>query len=325
MKPLPVSKPEVSIIIPTYNRAALLVEALNSVFAQTYQNFEIIIVDDGSTDGTLSVLNPLVEQGLIRYIYQQNRGESAARNHGIVEANGRYIAFLDSDDLFEPSKLEIQVKYLQDHSEIGLVHSGFTKFDNDGNDLGYRDPSWFSGKIYPQILTYWTTLMAVDTVLIPKIVFDAVGLFNESLHIGPDLDMWRRIARKYPFGFINKSLARVRVHAGNISGDKLGATHGLLMYLEQAFKDDPELSEQFRKRTLSRMFSTMAYNLLSQTGNKSLQAARLNAWHAITNDPMNLHGYMAFVSTLFGYNFRHALICRWRSMRALFMSRNRLT
>jgi glycosyltransferase involved in cell wall biosynthesis len=325
MKPVPVNKPEVSIIIPTYNHAILLGEALESVFVQTYRNFEIIVVDDGSTDDTASVLQPLIEQDLIRYIHQEKQGVSAARNRGIVEASGRYIAFLDSDDLFEPEKLDVQVKYLQDHPEVGLVQAGFTKFDNIGHDLGYRDTSWFSGMIYPRILLYWTTLMAVDTVLVPKNVFDAVGFFDTNLSMGEDLDLWRRIARKYPFGFINKSLARVRVHAGNTSGDKLRATQGLLMYLEQAFEDDPGLTSQFRKRAYSRMFSTMAYNLLSENGNEALQAARLNARRAIMNDPMNLHGYTALMSTLFEYNFRQTLICRWRSLRALLMSRNRST
>jgi glycosyltransferase involved in cell wall biosynthesis len=323
MEPVPVNKPEVTVIIPTYNRADLLGEALSSVFTQTYRSFEIIVVDDGSIDDTAGVLRPLVEQGLIRYVYQQNRGESAARNRGMVDAKGRYIAFLDSDDLFEPGKFDIQVKYLQDHPEVGLVHSGFIKFDNAGNHLGYRDTSWFSGKIYPRILLYWTTLMAVDTVLIPKNVFDVVGMFDESLRTGPDLDMWRRIARKYPFGYINKSLARVRVHKGNISGDKMGGTEGLTKYLEKAFEDDPNLSKQFKKRAFSRMFSTMAYNLLSENGGEALRAARLNARCAIANDPMNPHGYLALVSALFGHKPRQALIRRWRSMRSLFMSRNR--
>ena len=260
---MPVNKPEVSVIIPVYNHATLLGQALESVFAQTYRNYEVIVVDDGSTDDIASVLQPLIDQDLIRYIHQQKQGVSSARNRGIVESSGRYIAFLDSDDLFEPEKLDIQVRYLQDHPEIGLVHSGFTKFDDDGNDLGYRDASLFSGMVYPHMLLYWTTLMAVDAVLVPRTVFDSVGLFDTSLSMGEDLDLWRRIAWKYPFGFINKSLARVRVHAGNTSGDKLRATQGLLMYLERAFEDDSGLSKRFRNRAFSRLISTMAYNLLS--------------------------------------------------------------
>jgi glycosyltransferase involved in cell wall biosynthesis len=323
MKPMPVNKPEVSVIIPVYNHATLLGQALESVFAQTYRNYEVIVVDDGSTDDIASVLQPLIDQDLIRYIHQQKQGVSSARNRGIVESSGRYIAFLDSDDLFEPEKLDIQVRYLQDHPEIGLVHSGFTKFDDDGNDLGYRDASLFSGMVYPHMLLYWTTLMAVDAVLVPRTVFDSVGLFDTSLSMGEDLDLWRRIAWKYPFGFINKSLARVRVHAGNTSGDKLRATQGLLMYLERAFEDDSGLSKRFRNRAFSRLLSTMAYNLLSENGNDALKMARSNARSAILSDPMNLHGYLALFTTLFGYNFRQALIHRWRFVRSFLMSRNR--
>ncbi len=157
----------VSVIIPTYNRADLVCESINSVFAQSYRDFEILVVDDGSTDNTAEVLRPLAAQGLIRYIHQNNGGEASARNKGILEAKGRYIAFLDSDDLFEPEKLELQTAYLQAHPETGLVHSGYTKFDENMANLGYRDASWFSGNIYPQILLHWTTLMAVDAVLIP--------------------------------------------------------------------------------------------------------------------------------------------------------------
>ncbi len=313
----------VSIIVPAYNRADLLGEALSSVFSQTYRDFEIIVIDDGSTDDTASVLQPLVKQGLIQYIYQKKQGVSAARNRGIIEANGQYIAFLDSDDLFEPEKLDIQVKYLQNHPEVGLVHSGFTKFDHTRYDLGYRDTSWFSGQIYPQILLYWTTLMAIDTVLVVKKVFDSVGSFDTSLSIGEDLDMWRRISRKYPFGFVDKSLARVRVHEGNVSGDKLKITEGMVKYLEKAFEDDASLSTRFQKYVFSRMFSTMAYNLLSENSDEALLAARLNALRAIKQDVLNPHGFIALSSTMLGYNFRNSLVKSWRLFRSWVMSNNR--
>ncbi|MBV5323521.1 glycosyltransferase family 2 protein, partial [bacterium] len=100
-----------TILIPTYNRANLILESLESVFAQSYRDFEIIIVDDGSTDNTAEVLRPLAGQGKLKYIRQNNQGASAARNRGIAEARGNLIAFLDSDDLFDPSKLELQVNY----------------------------------------------------------------------------------------------------------------------------------------------------------------------------------------------------------------------
>ena len=314
-------KPEVTILIPTYNRADLILESLDSVFAQSYRDFEIVVVDDGSTDNTAEVLSPLAERGQLRYIYQKNQGASAARNRGIMEARGDLIAFLDSDDLFHPAKLELQVDYFRTHKDIGLVHSGFTKFNAVESDLGYRDTSWFSGIIYPQILLYWTTLMAMDTVLIPKKIFDSIGLFDENLIVGEDLDMWRRIARKYPFGFINKSLARVRVHEGNISGNKISAMDGFAKYLEKAFKDDPSLSPRFRQQVFSKMYSTVAYNLLGDENKQSMHAARISAKHAMKYDVLNPHGYIAFLSTLFGYGLRKALVTRWRTLRAWIMSR----
>lgn len=316
--------PTVSIIIPTFNRGYLILDSLRSIFLQDYSDYEIIVVDDGSTDNTEEVLSSLIEDNKIRYVKQDNHGESSARNHGILLSQGKYIAFLDSDDLFEPTKLKVQVQYMEEHPEIGLVHSGYTKFDNYGHDLGYRDTSWFCGKIYPKLLLHWTVLMAVDTVMVPKKVFDAIGLFDESLRMGPDLDMWRRISRKYSFGFINESLARVRVHAGNISGDKLKATEGFIQYLEKAFEDAPDLSARFRRRVFSRMFSTQAYNLLSGSGDDFLQAARLNAVRAITYDFLNPHGFVAFLSTMFGYKFRNSLVQQWRLLRSRIMSRNRL-
>ena len=204
--------PIVSVIIPTYNRGNLVVEAVTSVLHQTFPNYEIVVVDDGSTDGTAEILSSFVQKGLIRYFYQVNQGLARARNRGIAESKGEIISFLDSDDLFEPELLQTQVEYLNHHPDAGLVNTGFCKFHKDGIDSEFRDTSWFSGWIYPQILTYWLTLMAIDTVAVPRYVLDDVGYFDEHFKKSEDLDLWRRIARKYPFGHVARSLARVRVH-----------------------------------------------------------------------------------------------------------------
>lgn len=316
---------KISIIIPTYNRADLVLDAIQSVLSQDYPDYEIVVVDDGSTDNTKEMLAPLAGSGAIQYIFQENQGRSAARNRGISVAKGFFLAFLDSDDLFEPGKLVKQVEFYSHNPGLGLVHGGYTKFDQLNNDLGYRDPSWFSGRVYPGLLLHWFSLMATPTVMVPKAVMDEVGGFDEDLYIGEDLDMWRRIARKYPFGFINDGLARIRVHTGNTSADTISATTEFERYLEKAFDDDHDLSKRFRNRAFSRMFSNQAYILLSGNGIKFSQAARLNARRAIAKDAMNLHGYTAFFSSLFGYNIRHALIRCWRLVRSLIMSRNRST
>jgi glycosyltransferase involved in cell wall biosynthesis len=279
-------------------------------------------VDDGSTDDTKEKLASLIYSGAIRYVYQENRGRSAARNKGISLATGGYLAFLDSDDLFEPDKLIKQVGFFSTHPEAGLVHGGYIKFDTLNSNLGYRNPSWFSGWIYPQMLLQWYTLLATPTVMVPKRVLDEVGGFNEDLYIGEDLDLWRRIARRYPFGYINECLARIRVHAGNTSIDAVKATYEFERYLDRAFEDDRSLSNRFRHRTLSKMYSNQAYILLSGKEREMVSAARTNARLAILHDPLNMNGFIALLSTILGYDSRKRLAEKWRSLRNRLMVHN---
>jgi glycosyltransferase involved in cell wall biosynthesis len=314
---------KVSVVIPTYNRSDYILEAIQSVLEQDHASLEIIVVDDGSTDDTKEKMASLIDSGVIRYIYQENRGRSAARNMGISLATGDYLAFLDSDDLFEANKLVKQVEFLSGHPEVGLVHGGYIKFDARNHDLGYRDPSWFSGWIYPDILLIWYTLLPPSIVMVPKRVLAEVGGFDESLFIGEDLDLWRRIARKYPFGYINQSLARIRVHAGNTSRDAHLTTREFERYLEKAFQDDKSLSSRFKHRALSRMYSNQAYIMLSGQKKELMLAVRTHARQAITYDPFNVHGYVAFLSTVLSYDSRKLLVERWRSWRGWLMSLNR--
>ncbi len=316
-------KSKVSVIIPTFNRSIYVLDAIRSVLDQSYENIEILVIDDGSTDGTKEELASLVEKGAIHYIYQENQGRSAARNRGISLATGNYLAFLDSDDLLESGTLIKQVEFLARNPEMGLVHGGYSKFDDSKKDLGYRNPSWFSGWIYPKLLLMWTTLLAIPTVMVPRQVLNEVGGFDESLYIGEDLDLWRRIARRYPFGYIGQSLARIRVHAGNTSIDAIKATHEFKRYLEKAFEDDEDLPLRFKHQALSRMYSNQAYIMLGDGGMDVILAARTNARLAIIHDPLNLNGYIAFLSTMLGYKSRKKLVEQWRSFRGWLMARHR--
>jgi glycosyltransferase involved in cell wall biosynthesis len=314
---------KVSVIIPTYNRSNYVLDAIQSVIDQKYESVEILVIDDGSTDDTKEKLAPLHHSGVIRYIYQENQERSAARNRGILLATGEYLAFLDSDDLLEANAIAKQVQFLSTHPEVGLVHGGYIKFDSLNHDLGYRDPSWFSGWVYPDILLIWYTLLSPSTVMVPKRVLDEVGGFDENLFIAEDLDLWRRIARKYPFGYINQSLARLRVHPGNTSRDALKTTPEFERYLEKAFDDDKNLSPRFKNRVLSRLYTNQAYIMLSGRGNELMLAARELARRAISHDPLNIRGYTAFLSTALSYDSRTKLVERWRSLRGWLMSLNR--
>jgi glycosyltransferase involved in cell wall biosynthesis len=316
--------PIVSVIIPTYNRGNLVVEAVTSVLHQTFPNYEIVVVDDGSTDGTAEILSSFVQKGLIRYFYQVNQGLARARNRGIAESKGEIISFLDSDDLFEPELLQTQVEYLNHHPDAGLVNTGFCKFHKDGIDSEFRDTSWFSGWIYPQILTYWLTLMAIDTVAVPRYVLDDVGYFDEHFKKSEDLDLWRRIARKYPFGHVARSLARVRVHEGTLSYDKTETEQYFLNYLDKAFFEDGNLSRVFRRRAYSRLYSNLAYNLLGEETKSHILLARSYSKKALMYSPFNPNGFAAYLFSFFGNNMRNLGLQAWRKARSVYMSRNNM-
>ena len=210
--------PTVSVIIPTYNRAHLIGKAIKSVLNQTYQDFEIIVVDDGSTDNTGEIVKSF-DNFKIRYISNSNnRGASAARNTGIRASQGEYIALLDSDDEWLPEKLDKQIKVLQNKSpEVGVAYSDVLYIDKNGKNMNRKlsNPGK-EGYIYEDLLgeNYVGTPSAL---LIKKECFNRVGLFDDLLNAQDDWDMWIRIAKYYRFAFIKVPLVKYRLHSNRIS------------------------------------------------------------------------------------------------------------
>jgi len=186
--------PKVSVIIPTYNRRDYVQEAVRSVLAQTYQDFELIVVDDGSTDGTGEALEQFGPR--IRYVYQQNQGETAATNRGIRMAVGQFVAILHSDDLWVPYKLERQVAYLDAHPDVALVCSSVLTIDPDGQLLGEQIEKKFhlpEGLVSFETM-FWNCPVNVTTVLAKREALFTVGLFDETMRYCADWDMWARLA-----------------------------------------------------------------------------------------------------------------------------------
>ena len=209
--------PTVSVIIPTYNRAHLVGQAIRSVLNQTFQDFELIIVDDGSSDDTEAVVKQFNDPR-IRYIYQENKGISGARNTGIRSARGRYIAFLDSDDLWLPDLLQLEVPILDANPDVGLVYAKAQAIDKEGNPMSQISgaPEKYPGETLKSIL--YGDFVSTITALVRRACFDSVGLFDESLKGRVDWDMWVRIARYYRFAYIDKVLAKFRCHPGRFTG-----------------------------------------------------------------------------------------------------------
>jgi len=190
----------ISVVIPTYNRYRLTKRAILSVLNQTCKNYEIIVVDDGSSDETAK----LKDEFDIRYIYQENRGVSSARNQGIKAAKGEWIAFLDSDDEWMSDKLQKQIEFFKKNPSIKFCHTGET-WIREGKEVKYpkrlKKPSGWC--FYDNLQT---CKIAPSSVILHKNILNDVGLFDESKNVCEDYDMWLRVSKKYEIGLINKKL-----------------------------------------------------------------------------------------------------------------------
>mgnify|MGYP001560062154 CR=1 FL=1 len=219
---------KISAIIPAYNAEKYIKDAIESVLAQTYPAYEIIVVDDGSTDRTRETVKELQVSSCryqveIKYIYQENKGPGAARNAGIKVAKGEYIAFLDSDDMWMPEKIEKQARLLH-NSDYAMVYCDMGH-EVDGKliykaylkEKGYKGVG--SGDIYEKLLK--ENFIFTPTVLARKEALVKIGYFDESYRICEDYKMWLNIAKKYHIGFLDEVLVTRRRTKMNITEDKL--------------------------------------------------------------------------------------------------------
>ena len=194
--------PLVSVIIPTYNRGWILKEAIDSVLAQDFADYELIVVDDGSSDNTPDVLDAY--GSAIRILRQSNRGVSAARNFGIRESSGGLIAFLDSDDLWLPQKLSRQVDFFAGHSRAMICQTEERWIRNGSRVNPKKRHQKFSGMIFERSLEL--CLVSPSAVMLRRSLFDTVGIFDESLPACEDYDLWLRVSCRYPVYLIDTAL-----------------------------------------------------------------------------------------------------------------------
>lgn len=228
--------PLVSVVIPAFNRASLIGESLESVYAQSYEPLEVIVVDDGSSDDLEAALAPYIRRGLRLIRHDRNMGAPAARNTGIKEAKGEFIAFLDSDDLWEPEKTEKQVqKILVSGTETALIYSGIRKINQDGRYLGLKNPKK-KGSIYFDLLrNNW--IGSTSTALVRASALVNVGGFDTTLRSRQDLDLWLRLAKEYKIDFVSEPLVIYRVHTDRISSNVDSRIQGYKTILSKYFSD----------------------------------------------------------------------------------------
>lgn len=252
--------PKVSVIIPAYNAERFIKETIESVLRQTYDDFEIIIVDDGSTDTTRQIIESLNDQRII-YLYQKNSGVSVARNTGVSKARGEYIALLDHDDLWLPEKLKKQIPLLETHTEIGLVYSDCYIIDLKGRILTriFQSFNPCRGKVSPHLLL--CNFVPCLTAVIRKNILQKIDMFNPKFCIAEEFELFLRLSEISEFDFVDIPLAKYRVHETNFSKNEVLGCSEALSVVTSFLERHPELRNIIGNKVVNKYEASLYYKL----------------------------------------------------------------
>ena len=300
-------KPMVSVIIPTHNRANLIGKAIQSVLDQTHRDFELIVVDDGSTDNTEAVVKGFGDER-IRYIrLDKNSGTSAVpRNTGIKAAEGEYIAGHDDDDIWLPRKLEKQVKAFEEAPpKVGVVYTGFRRIE--GNREIYYPSSKVTqkeGNVHRELLK--GTFVGNPNVLIKKECFDMVGMFDEELPFCLDWDMWLRISKYYDFKLIDEPLVISYYTPISMTSNRSAINRGWILFLEKHFQEFREND----KRLLAKHYFDFGSALCADDDISHFDDGRRSLQKAVRLQPLNLQYILFCLISLFGSALFHNRLLR---------------
>lgn len=301
----------VSVIIPPYNYARYLCEAIDSVLVQTYKDYEIIVVDDGSTDNTKEVLRPY--RNKIKYIYQENKGLSAARNTGIRASKGDYFQFLDADDIILPEKISKQIDFFTENKDYSICYCEcITCSENirDSSKYIYRNAGPMIDPIL-QVLNlhaYGSYPLPIHTLLIKRDIFDKVGLFCEELKAVEDREfLIRVILSGYEFGYLRYYGALYRVHTNQMLSNKPHITKYLNRFNQRM---DELLSEtSYEWGNLQYVLANNHYRVFKQMKELGFNYQKQNEviknilWHQPNFCPEDISGFKKMIVKLFGFSF----------------------
>lgn len=241
----------VSAIIPSYNSAVYIKDAIESILSQTYKNIEILIVDDGSIDNTRDVVVSYEKlyPGKVRYLSQKNQGPGIARNNGIANANGEYIAFLDADDMWEVDKIKVQVESLESSETMHISHTDFVYMYKGGiikpSEYSNKKKKNFSGDIFFSL--FRENFIRTSTVMIKKDTFNQAGGFDPDLFMSEDYDLWLRITKgRSVVSYIDKPLLKVRLHESHMTGDAQRTYMWVNKVIEKSIASSSDMADKLK-------------------------------------------------------------------------------
>jgi glycosyltransferase involved in cell wall biosynthesis len=286
------SMAEVSVIIPTYNRAGFLGRAIGSVLGQTYRDLEVIVVDDGSSDHTAEVVTALDDRRVQYLRHTGNRGAAAARNTGLQHAAGRFIAFQDSDDEWLPEKLDLQIDALERASDkVGVVHTGFSRLSGEEHKTTeWLSKQLLSGDIGKQILG--GNFIGTPTALVRRECFERAGVFDTRLPQLEDWEMWIRIAQFSRAAYVD----RVLVHTHDLKDSLSADLNTLISAHEYIFKKHHGLFAEDRNTLAAECY--WIGNCLCRNGN--MQRGREFFLQALKGSPLNLKSLAGILFSCLG-------------------------
>ena len=294
--------PRVSVVIPTYNCAKFLGRTIDSALRQTYRDFEIIVVDDGSTDGTQALIAAYEES--IRYVYQTNQGASAARNAALSRASGEFIAYLDADDLWLPDKLSRQVEFLDAHSNCGFVHTDVSVIDEQDTVLHAcfnRDTKRTipQGQCVRDLLlrSHIQTLTVVER----RTAFDDAGKFDPRLPVAQDYLHWIGVGLQgYGVGYLPEPLGQYRWRAGSLMSSQrrlLGDFVKIYEILSTEYGLERSQGHEIMQLVQAQLYATQRQLAYLERRECSGAAARQRLGALIREWPLNLELYVDFAKT----------------------------
>jgi glycosyltransferase involved in cell wall biosynthesis len=279
----------VSTLMPVYNSAKYIAEAIESVLNQQHKALELIIVDDGSTDGSDKVISAYLHDKRIRFIQQNNAGPASARNTGLRAAKGSLIAYCDADDIWQADKLAIQVPALLAHPEIGMLHTARTAIDVAGNVIGHAHKRETAAKVEVYNATrklFQRNYLSGPSALLYKSCFDKVGMFDESFALSSDHEFLLRLSTQYKFGYLNQELHKYRKHPEQVTSNRQLREEYKEKILTHFIEQFPGvISEDDINRAYANIHKSRGHDLLKQDKNPS--GARKEFLKSLAYQPIN--------------------------------------